>query len=195
MVVAAGMVFVLETAKDSFDLMLSIGAGTGLIYLLRWFWWRINAWTEIVAMISSFCVAVGLFVARKSGLPISVHLSLAASVAFTTVIWVIATLVTRPTDKKTLVNFYRLVRPFGPGWKEIRQEAGVGPSPDSLPHCLLGWLLGTVLVYSALFGAGSFLYGRTAQGMVWAVAFVVSAAGLAWLLPRIFGGAKEKSEG
>jgi Na+/proline symporter len=192
MLVAAGIVFVLVTARESFDLMLSIGAGTGLIYILRWFWWRINAWSEIAAMISSFCMAVGVFVAKKMGHEIPTHLSLAATVAFTTVVWVIATYVTKPADKETLVKFYRLVRPFGRGWAEIRKEAGVGPSPDSLPNCLVGWILGCVLVYSALFGTGCFLYHKTAPGMFWLIAFLISAAGLAWLLPRIFGKGEEK---
>jgi hypothetical protein len=188
MVVAAVIVFFLETARASFDLMLSIGAGTGLIYLLRWFWWRINAWSEIAAMISSFCIAIALFVIQKAGHPVPTHLSLVATVAFTTVVWVVATIVTEPADKATLLRFYRLVRPFGPGWTEIRKEAGVGPSPDSLPHCLVGWMLGCLLVYSALFGTGCFLYGKTAQGVVWLAVFVVSAVGLAWLLPKIFRG-------
>jgi SSS family solute:Na+ symporter len=185
-------VFFLENAKDSFDLMLSIGAGTGLIYLLRWFWWRINAWSEIAAMVSSFCIAVGLFVARKCGLALSTHVSLAMSVAVTTVVWVAATLLTRPTHRHTLVAFYRLVRPFGPGWRDIRRETGLGPSPDSLPHAFLGWALGCALVYAALFGAGSYLYGRVVQGTVYLAVFLASAVGLAWLLATIFRGVPAK---
>jgi len=192
MVVAAVTVFFLENAKDSFDLMLSIGAGTGLIYLLRWFWWRINAWSEIAAMVSSFCIAVGLFIARKCGLALSTHISLALSVAVTTVVWVAATLLTRPTHRHTLVAFYRLVRPFGPGWRDIRRETGLGPSPDSLPHAFLGWALGCALVYAALFGAGSYLYGRVVQGTVYLAVFLASAVGLAWLLARIFRGVPAK---
>ena len=85
------------------------------------------------------------------------------------------------------MRFYRLVRPFGPGWADIRREAGVGPSPDSLPHCLLGWVLGCVLVYTALFGTGSLLYGRTGQGIVCLIPCALSAAGLIWLMPKILG--------
>ncbi len=187
MIVAGGFVFFLETAKGSFDLMLSIGAGTGLIYLLRWFWWRINAWSEIAAMISSFAVAVGLFVARRRGLQIPEHVTLAASVAFTTVVWVAVTFLTPPTPRETLIRFYRLTRPFGPGWKAVREASGMGPSPDSLPNCLLGWLLGCALVYSALFGTGCLLYGKTAHGAAGLAVFAACAAGLAWLLPKIFG--------
>jgi Na+/proline symporter len=185
MVCAAVLVFFLETAKDSFDLMLSIGAGTGLIYLLRWFWWRINAWSEIAAMISSFSIAIGLFVARKCGAPLSTHITLAISVAATTAVWVIVTFATRPTNRETLVKFYRLIRPFGPGWKDIRKETGLGPSPDSLSHAVLGWVFGCALVYAALFGAGSYLYGNITLGTVFLAVFLASAAGLAWLLTRI----------
>ncbi len=187
MAVAAVIVFFLENAKDSFDLMLSIGAGTGLIYLLRWFWWRINAWSEIAAMISSFCIAAGLFIAKKCGAALPTHVTLALSVAVTTVVWVLATLLTRPTRRETLLAFYRLVRPAGPGWRAIRRETGLAPSPDSLPHAFLGSMLGCALVYAALFGTGAFLYGRTAQGTVCLAVFLASAGGLVWLLPRMFG--------
>ena len=195
MLVAAVVVFFLENAKDSFDLMLSIGAGTGLIYLLRWFWWRINAWSEIAAMISSFCIAAGLFIAKKCGAPLSTHITLALSVAFTTAVWVVVTLLTRPTRRETLLGFYRLVRPAGPGWNAIRKETGLGPSPDSLPHAFLGTVLGCALVYAALFGTGSYLYGRVAQAAVCLAVFIASAAGLVWLLPRVLGRARHAAEG
>jgi Na+/proline symporter len=85
MAVSGAGVFLLTTAGEAFQLLLSIGAGTGLLYLLRWFWWRINAWSEIAAMASSFTIAVGLFVARKNGLELSDHVALVMSVALTTV--------------------------------------------------------------------------------------------------------------
>jgi solute:Na+ symporter, SSS family len=186
MVVAAGVTFVLDTAQASFNLLLSVGAGTGLIYLLRWYWWRINAWSEIAAMVSSFAVALAFFVAGKQGVAIAPTTSLLVTIAITTVVWVAATYLTRPTDRATLVGFYRLVRPPGGGWRPIQAEAGVGSSPDSIAHSLLGWVLGCFVVYAALFGAGSFLYGRTAQGAMWAVVFVVAAAGMIRLLPALW---------
>ena len=178
MALAAALTFVLDTAQASFNLLLSVGAGTGLIYLLRWYWWRINAWSEIAAMVSSFAVAVGFFVAGKMGAAIPATSSLLITVAVTTVVWVTATFMTAPTDRATLVKFYRLVRPAGGGWGPVRSEAGVGPSPDSLTQSLLGWVLGCFMVYAALFGAGSFLYGRRAQGIAWAIVFAISATGL-----------------
>lgn len=186
MIVAAALTFVLDSARESFELLLSIGAGTGLLYLLRWFWWRVNAWSEISAMVASFAVAVALFVARKMGVPIPAHVALVLTVAVTTAVWIGVTLASRPTNLETLVSFYRLVRPAGPGWKPVRALAGVPPSPDSLPHALLGWIMGCSAVYAALFSTGSFLYGRRLQGTLWAALLALSAATLAWLLPKLW---------
>jgi hypothetical protein len=105
-------------------------------------------------------------------------------VAITTVVWLATTYASRPTDRTTLLAFYRLVRPAGPGWNSVRLEAGAPPSPDSLAHSLVGWILGCFCVYAALFGTGSFLYGRTAQGVVWLAVFVGTGAGLLRILRR-----------
>ena len=190
MVIAAGFTLVLDTASQAFNLLLSVGAGTGLLYLLRWFWWRINAMSEIVAMVTSFLVAAGFTVLRAGGTVIPDHVALLASVAITTVAWVSTTLLTAPTARETLVSFYRLVRPAGPGWAAVRAEAGVGPSDDSIAQALLGWALGVAFIYAALFGTGSFLYGRTGPALVWLVVFVVSGVSLVRLLPRLWGSAE-----
>ena len=186
MICAALLTFALDTAKESFDLILSIGAGTGLIYILRWFWWRINAWSEIAAMVSSFVVAVGFFVARKAGYAVSGETSLLVTVASTTVAWLAVTFTAPGTDRSRLLEFYRLVRPAGPGWKSVRAELQLGPSSDSISLSLIGWILGCTFVYSALFGTGSFLYGRTVAGVAWLAAFVISGAFLARLLPAMW---------
>jgi SSS family solute:Na+ symporter len=186
MVCAASFTFALDTAKATFELLISVGAGTGLIYLLRWFWWRVNAWSEISAMASSFVTAIGFFVAEKMGVQIPAYESLLVTVGVTTVVWLVVTFVTPPTDRATLVRFYGLVRPAGPGWRDIRAEAGVEASPDSLSRSLLGWVLGCAMVYSALFGVGSLLYGATTQGLVLTAVCLGSAFGLARLLPRLW---------
>jgi len=195
MLVAGAITFVLDTARASFELMLSVGAGTGLIYLLRWFWWRINAWSEIAAMMSSFAVAVAFFVAGKLGHPVPGHIALLATVATTTVVWVTVTFLTPPTDPVTLTNFYRLTRPAGPGWRAIRESTGLPASGDSLSQSLLGWVLGCCFVYAALFGAGSFLYGRVPQGLMWLGLFLASGIGLLRILPRIWVGESEVAKG
>jgi Na+/proline symporter len=182
MICAAAMTYALGTAKEAFDLILSIGAGTGLLYLLRWFWWRVSAWSEMAAMISSFVVALGFFIARKSGASIPEHVSLLTTVATTTVVWIAATLLAPPTDGETLVRFYSLVRPAGPGWTSIRAESGLAPSPDSLPQALVGWMCGCLFVYAALFGTGSLLYGRLPQFAVWLAVFIASGFGVVRVL-------------
>jgi solute:Na+ symporter, SSS family len=186
MVAAALLTFGLDTAKGAFDLILSIGAGTGLIYLLRWFWWRVNAWSEIAAMLSSFLVAIGFTVAARTGHPVPGYTSLIATVLITTVVWVTTALLTAPTSRERLVAFYRLVRPAGPGWRSVQAEAGVGPSADSLTQSLLGWALGVAFVYAALFGTGSLLYGRAAQATMWGVVFLLSGGGLLRVVPRLW---------
>ena len=186
MLLAALMTFVLDSARQAFELMLSVGAGTGLIYLLRWYWWRINAWSEISAMVSSFVVAGGFFLAARAGMGIPSHVALLVSVATTTLVWVTVTFLTAPTPLGTLVRFYERVRPSGPGWVPVRAAATPGEPTDSLAEAALGWVLGCVLVYAALFGVGSALYGRWPQAAVWGVAGLVSAIGLARLLPRLW---------
>jgi len=189
MLLGVAATYALDSARQAFELLMSVGAGTGLIYLLRWFWWRINAWSEIAAMASSFIVAIGFFVAQKMGHQISDTTVLLSTIAVTTVVWVTTTYATRPTDDATLERFYRLVRPAGPGWRGVRERANLAPSPDSLAHSFLGWILGCVFIYAALFGSGSFVYGRTGPAVVWTVFFVLSGGGLMWLLPKLWSGA------
>src|SRR6185437_14951173 len=184
MFAAAGVTLALDSARQSFNLLMSIGAGTGLIYLLRWFWWRINAWSEIAAMASSFVIAVAMLVARRAGVPISDSAALIASVAFTTVVWVAVTLLTPPTDQATLIRFYECTRPAGPGWNAVRAHTPLPPSPDSIPQMLLGWTAGVTFVYAGLFGTGNFIYGHTANAIVCVALFVASGVALIRLIPR-----------
>jgi len=186
MLVTAWFTFLLSTAKEAFALILSIGAGTGLIYLLRWYWWRINAWSEIAAMAVSLIVAVTIHGTRPADRPMDDAYALLITAGITTVAWLVVTFITSPARRETLLAFYRQVRPAGPGWREIRAEAGVTAAPDSMPQALLGWLLGCVLVYAALFGAGNLIYGNWGIGYVCAAVLAVSAVGLALLLVRLW---------
>ena len=175
LMIAAGVfTLALSTASEAFQLLLSVGAGTGLIYLLRWFWWRINAWSEISAMAASFLIALGFFAAKKAGYAIADPAPLLITVAATTVVWVTVTMLTEPADRASLVRFYELTRPAGPGWNAIRAESNLPPSSDSFPQMLLGWTAGVTFVYAGLFGTGSLIYGRTIHTFVWFVVFVVS---------------------
>ncbi len=176
MAVASLVTYQLDTASSGFQLLLSIGAGTGLLYLLRWYWWRVNAAAEIAAMAGSFAIAIGLFIASKNGAQISATTTLLTTVFATTAIWIIAAFVGPKTDPKVLDKFYRLVRPAGPGWEDVRKATGLAASPDSLPQAMLGWVMGVLFVYAALFGVGAFLFGNTTLALSWLVVFVVSGA-------------------
>jgi solute:Na+ symporter, SSS family len=169
-------------------LLLSIGAGSGLLYLLRWYWWRINAWSEVAAMAVSFAVAIGFFISGRMGNAFAPTTVLLVTVFATTFAWITTTLLTRPESEARLIEFYRLVRPAGPGWGPIPAKAGVGPSPDSIPTQLLGWVLGCTFVYATLFGAGSALYGHTPQVIMWACVWILSGAGLLRVLSVLWRG-------
>jgi Na+/proline symporter len=142
--VAALISLNLDSAQDAFEIVLSIGAGTGLIYLLRWFWWRINAWCEVVAMCSSFAISLLFFIMKKSGHPLPFADTILFSVGFTTACWLVTAFVSPPTSKERLISFYRKVHPAGPGWTTIRLEAGVTEAEaalhgDHMGLATLGW--------------------------------------------------------
>ncbi|MGB8519817.1 MAG: sodium:solute symporter family protein [Candidatus Tumulicola sp.] len=186
MAAGVGFTLFLVTAKDAFDLLLSIGAGTGLIYLLRWFWWRINAWSEVSAMLASFAISLGFFIAGKMGHAAASTTILLWTVGVTTVVWVVVTYATPPVAATALAAFYAKVRPAGPGWSRVRDEAGLPPSPDSPAQSLLGWVLGLTAIYGALFSTGEFVYGRPVAGTVWAAVSAVGIAGLVAVVRRLF---------
>lgn len=175
MVFAAVFALLLENALQAFNILLQIGAGTGLIFILRWFWWRINAYTEIVAMFFSFFLAIYFQIIHPAlgFAAIPAHIQLVLGVALTTLAWVITTLVTRPTDDPTLQKFYLLTTPGGPGWKKVRQNiqaSGVALDQTSndwqLPLEILGMVVGCFTVYSALFATGFWLYGKTTPALI-----------------------------
>jgi Na+/proline symporter len=186
MVVAALFTLVLETARGSFNLLLSVGAGTGLLYLLRWFWWRINAWSEIAAMASSFLLAGILFVAERRGFAIPAHISLVATIAITTAVWLVTAFATAPTDRETLRRFFIKARPAGPGWSAIRAECPGTQSPDNLSAAFTSWFAGLALVYGALFGTGHLLFGHRTGGFIGVAVAIAGGAVLVRTLPRLW---------
>jgi Na+/proline symporter len=190
-VCASGVVYLMDTAKDAFDVILQVGAGTGLLYLVRWFWWRVNAWCEVVAMIVSFGVSVALLVLSKQGTGLSTHAALLVTIAITTTCWIVTAYVTPPTDRQVLIDFYRKVRPFGPGWAHIREAAGVSAADpagagDNIPMALLGWVAGCAAVWSSLFAVGSVLYGEYGRAAALTAVFVVSGVVLVRVVQQIW---------
>ena len=186
---AAATVYLLDTAKDIFDVILQVGAGTGLLYLVRWFWWRVNAWCEIVAMVSSFAVSVLFLGLRAQGVTVSTHAALLITVAITTIGWVATAYFGPPTDPEVLIDFWRKVRPAGPGWTKVREMAGAAggqapPSGDNIPMALLGWVAGCTAIWAALFAEGNYLYGRMPQAILLFVVFLIAAVVLVAVLRR-----------
>ncbi|MDH3224272.1 MAG: Na+:solute symporter, partial [Gemmatimonadota bacterium] len=187
MILGAYVALELDTAGQGFQILLQIGAGTGLIYLLRWFWYRINVWSELSAMIISFAVAI-YFAWIHEGLgfePLTSWQALLVGVLVTTVVWLTTTLVTAPEDRETLQRYYDKIRPMGRGWRHVVDVTGRASDEGSVTAAFLAWFLGCVLVYGALFATGYFLYGRTVlAGFSLAVA-LGAGAWLFRLLPKI----------
>lgn len=189
MAAAAVAALLLRNALQAFHLLLQIGAGTGLLFLLRWFWWRINAASEIAAMAVSFAVAVYFqFVHDRLGLPALADWErLVAGVAITTAGWIAATLATRPVEHEKLLSFCRKVRPGGPGWKKVLLVASrkgepaddLVPKTWEVPRAMLRASLGVALVYAALLGTGFWLYGNTAAAGIALAAATAAALALA----------------
>jgi Na+/proline symporter len=188
---AGALVFVLDTAKDSFDIILQVGAGTGLLYLVRWFWWRVNAWCEVNAMLSSFVFSILLLVLRKFGIVVPTHYALILTVAVTTISWMLTAFLGPQTDREALVRFYKKVRPMGPGWKSVRKEAGITEAEargthESFPLALVGWVSGSLTIWSALFTVGNVLYGRWLYAGALFAVFLVAGVVLLKVVNRLW---------
>ena len=160
-ILGAGLGLVLTSAGQAFNLLLMIGAGTGLIYILRWFWWRINAYTEIIAMISSLIIAGYM---NFGDLDIAGWMKIVYGACITTVVWVIATYVTPPDDDETLQNFVNKIDPGGPGWKKYSN--GVASEDWHVPKGILSMMLGCFSVYGLLLGVGQLIYGNLFPGVL-----------------------------
>ena len=177
----------LQNALQAFQILLQIGAGTGLIFLLRWFWWRVNAWSEISGMVVSFAVAVWFqFIHARAGFaPVHPSAQLVIGVLVTSAVWLTVTWLTPPADRETLQTYYDRIRPYGRGWTRVVDTSAGAPRAGGVAAGLAGWLLGCSAVYAALFATGYLLYGRpiaaTAAGLVAAL----SVIGLFRILPRV----------
>lgn len=179
MAVAGAISLLLSNALQAFQILMQIGAGTGLLFLLRWFWWRVNAASELVAMGVSFCVAVyfQLIHARVSDVVIPEAWQLVIGVGITTVAWVSTAFVTTPTNETTLRSFATTIRPGGPGWERVRlaAEAAGTPLPTGRSQLASGIAcaaLGALAVYGALFATGSALYGESGRAVLLATASI-----------------------
>jgi SSS family solute:Na+ symporter len=173
----------LGTIEGAWKFLLALGSGTGLVLILRWYWWRINAWSEISAMIASFVVslvAISLIKPRFAAGDLRADAwVMLVTVAVSTVVWLVVTFATQPEPDRVLESFYRRVRPGGPGWATVSTRAGFGR--ESIPGGALAWtnwIAGIVAVYSTLFGIGKLVLGDVAQGLVM---LVIAVAAFSWI--------------
>ena len=178
LMLGSGLGLLLTDAGQAFNLLLLIGAGTGGLFILRWFWWRINAWTELVAMGGSLVVA-GYFTFVHDGLDIvelAAHEKLIWGSLLTTLVWVVATYLTPPESDKTLSSFVVKVNPGGPGWKRWATAEATAPWP--VPRGILSMVLGCTGVYASLIATGSWLYGDASTAMILLAVAAGSACGV-----------------
>lgn len=189
---ACGLGLVLKDAKQAFELMLLIGAGTGGIYIMRWFWWRISATTEIVAMISALVVAstFTFFIDWQPQAPAEQAFKVALPVLLTTALWVACAFFGPQTDRAVLRAFYRRIRPAGPGWRAIRaevmQQDPTTCAPDPLPISLAATLIATCAIYTTLIAIGLWIYGQTIAASLLTAIAAACALALIPMWKRIF---------
>ena len=181
LVIASALVSVLlADIRSGWQVVLEVGAGTGGVYLLRWYWWRINAWSEISAMVTALVVTIGFRVTEPfaGSSPVIFAKTALATAAITTVVWVIVTFLTSPEPDALLLKFYREVRPHVTGWKPIAARAPEVPPTRDLGRNLLSWVLGCAMIYLALFGSGYLLMGNTGKGLLLVVLSLACAGAL-----------------
>ena len=200
----------LKNALQVFRYLLMIGAGTGLLYILRWFWWRINAWSEMIAMIAAFTFSITFILMENFGMKelgddqitiAGIHTTMAvwnifkfiSIVCLTTISWIITSLVTKPVDDAVLRSFYSKIKPGGPGWKRVLEKArneGVELVKEKdlkwdVPTGILAMILGAIAIYSVLFTIGMFLYGDTKTGFIFVLLAVLATSGMIWFWRRL----------
>jgi Na+/proline symporter len=180
MVLSLAVMAYLDSVEKGWRLLLGLGAGTGLVFILRWYWWRINAWSEISAIAASFITSVilqRLQVNSSDSLGPQYAMAMLITVGVTTAVWLPVTLLTRPESPATLERFYRQVRPGGAGWRQVAERMGFGNDP--IPGGVLSWVnwvAGVVAVYASVFGVGALVTGSRSAGLAY---FVIAIAAFA----------------
>lgn len=194
MIFSAVLALLLQNALQLFEVLLVFGAGTGLIFILRWFWWRINAWSEITAMFASGIISIllkltplGTYLFNSETGVFEDYLEYPFVVSVTTIIWLIATYITQPESKDVLQSFYKKIQPGGPGWTKVIKDAKAenititdSETAWSVPSGILAMLLGCVLIYSCMFATGYWIYGDYS----YAISLTVTALISGYLLKR-----------
>jgi len=169
MIVSVFVTLFIERISGAWEFIMEAGAGVGLVLILRWFWWRINAWSEISAMVVPFIV-IPFIRMMNIEFPITLYYIVPA----TTIVWLVVTYLTKPTEEKTLIEFYRKIHPGGILWKKISTKLPDVESDKGFLRMFLNWIFGVVLVYSILFGTGSLIFGDITSGLISIFAAIIS---------------------
>ena len=181
MIISSVIAILLTNALQLFDIILMFGAGTGSIFILRWFWWRINAWSEIAAMLSSGIISIALtneslfnLIFNDNGLP--AYMKFPFIVLVTTSIWLIVTFITPADEKETLIKFYKKTKPGGPGWNKIKEHITMSDEKEEwiVPKGIICMIIGCLTIYSALFSTGYFIYGKIISALIFLLVTIVS---------------------
>lgn len=182
--------YFMDQVSRAWELLLMLGAGTGLVYILRWYWWRINAWSEVSAMGTAFVVSITLrgmgdtIPALDTATARGFALNLIVTTSITTAVWLSVTFLTRAEKRETLERFYLKVRPTGPGWRPIALSTGIAPPPGDIGRRLILWILGVVFVYSIMFATGALLFDQPEKLAIFGIAMVVSGTAMFVLMAR-----------
>ncbi|HEX8492522.1 MAG TPA: sodium:solute symporter family protein [Pyrinomonadaceae bacterium] len=178
--------YFMNRITSGWELIMSLGAGTGLVYILRWYWWRINSWSEISAMTAALVVSLALryFAIFDTSTPAGFAQSILTTVGVTTLVWLSVTFMTQPEPMEKLSSFYARVHPAGPGWRRVAQQSGMAERRGEIRPNLLNWALGVVLVYAMLFSIGEVIFGHWRRAAVFFVAAILSGVFMFWNLNR-----------
>ena len=180
MIISSVIAILLTNALQLFDIILMFGAGTGSIFILRWFWWRINAWSEIAAMLSSGIISIALtneslfnLIFNDDGFP--AYMKFPFIVLVTTSIWLIVTFITPADEKETLIKFYKKTKPGGPGWNKIKEHITMSDEKEEwiVPKGIICMIIGCLTIYSALFSTGYFIYGEISSALIFLLVTIV----------------------
>ena len=181
MIISSVIAILLTNALQLFDIILMFGAGTGSIFILRWFWWRINAWSEIAAMLSSGIISIALtneslfnLIFNDDGFP--AYMKFPFIVLVTSSIWLIVTFITPADEKETLIKFYKKTKPGGPGWNKIKEHITMSDEKEEwiVPKGIICMIIGCLTIYSALFSTGYFIYGEIISALIFLLVTIVS---------------------
>jgi SSS family solute:Na+ symporter len=185
-IISAVVTFYMDSIAGAWQLLIGIGAGTGTVLILRWYWWRINAWSEISAMTSALIVStlLRLHYGVNNEDPLVFAKSTLITVGITTVVWLLVTLLTAPEPNGKLESFYRRVRPSAALWQPIAKRCPDVPPSRDFAWNFVDWICGCVMIYSSLFGIGKIILKDTALGLIFIAAAAVAGAIIYWDLSR-----------